>query len=526
VAGVRVLGDPEQTQPVGSGSILGWLSRHLPTTYLTANYRQGLGGVEAEGAQLLRDGRGVDFLRLKDRMGHLRVEATPEGSVSLAAQTWAEGIARGGDPRHHVLLTDLVDVAAQLNRRARVEYGSLGRLSDPRVVVGGKEWALGDRVVFAEQHRARMPVVGEGGRVELRSDGTPQLVTVRTPRRTQGELVGIDRTDAGQVVLRVQTDPRGRLPSRMVDVTEAQVAQTLDHGYAMTTQVAQGRTWDTTYRVLTASRLSGRQQEYPAGTRHLTRSLLFGDAESVHAEAQGAVSLRDDAIHKHGELISRDVAKVSALDYLSPADRGVLDARLQPRYLRTPAATLEAPMSERQAGYLSALGRQAAGGWSWVRASVEIDSALGRPAGATALNWLTEQGVAPTTGWDAVDAACREAGIAHSTPRPAPEAPPLAPAWDTVSTLDAARRGREGAVAARRAARADRARPAEPAVEPQIPAADVIHGFLDQGREAEVAREREAAQRAAEEEQRRIEESQQRGRESGRDQSLGPGIAT
>ena len=57
VAGVRVLGDPEQTQPVGSGSILGWLSRHLPTTYLTANYRQGLGGVEAEGAQLLRDGR-------------------------------------------------------------------------------------------------------------------------------------------------------------------------------------------------------------------------------------------------------------------------------------------------------------------------------------------------------------------------------------------------------------------------------------------------------------------------------------
>jgi hypothetical protein len=54
----------------------------------------------------------------------------------------------------------------------------------------------------------------------------------------------------------------------------------------------------------------------------------------------------------------------------------------------------------------------------------------------------------------------------------------------------------------------------------------VIHGFLDQGREAEVAREREAVQRAAEEEQRRIEESQQRGREPGRDQSLGPGIAT
>jgi hypothetical protein len=235
--------------------------------------------------------------------------------------------------------------------------------------------------------------------------------------------------------------------------------------------------------------------------------------------------LRDDAIHTHGELISRDVAKVSTLDYLSPADRSLLEERLQPRYLRTPAATLGAPMSGRQAGYLAALGRQAAGGWSWVRASVEIDAALGRPAGATALSWLTEQGVAPTTGWDAVNAACREAAIAHGTPRPAPDAPPLAPDWDTATTLDSARREREAAVAARRAARADRARPAEPAAEPQVPAADVIHNFLDQGRQAEVAREHETAQSAAAEERRRIEESEQHRREPGRDQSPGPGIA-
>ena len=483
VAGVRVLGDPEQTQPVGSGSILGWLSRHLPTTYLTANYRQGLGGVEAEGAQLLRDGRGVDFLRLKDRMGHLRIEATSEGSVSLAATTWAAGIARGGDPRQHVLLTDLVDVAAQLNRRARVEYGRLGRLSDPHVVLGGKEWAVGERVVFAEQHRARMPVVGEGGRVEIRSDGTPQLVTMRTPRRTQGELVGIDRTETGQVVLRIQTDPRGRLPSRVVEVTEGQVARTLDHGYAMTTQVAQGRTWDTTYRLLTASRLSGRQQEYPAGTRHLIRSLLFGDTESVHAEAQDAVSLRDDAIHKHGELISRDVGKVSTLDYLSPADRSLLEARLHPRYLRTPTATLGAPMSERQAGYLTALGRYPAVGWSWVRASVEIDSALGRPAGGAALTWLKEQGIATSTGWDAIDAACREAGIAHRTPRPAPEAPPLAPHWDTAVTLDAAQREREAAAATRRGMHAAQAPRTEATAAYEMPqgTGTVGEGHHDQG---------------------------------------------
>ena len=78
IAGVRVLGDPEQTQPVGSGSVLGWLSRHLPTTYLTLNYRQGVGSVESEAARLLRDGRGTEFLRLKDRLGQLWIDATAE----------------------------------------------------------------------------------------------------------------------------------------------------------------------------------------------------------------------------------------------------------------------------------------------------------------------------------------------------------------------------------------------------------------------------------------------------------------
>ncbi len=58
VAGVRILGDPEQTQPVGSGSILSWLARHLPTSHLTVNYRQGDDTAEAEAARLLRDGKG------------------------------------------------------------------------------------------------------------------------------------------------------------------------------------------------------------------------------------------------------------------------------------------------------------------------------------------------------------------------------------------------------------------------------------------------------------------------------------
>jgi conjugative relaxase-like TrwC/TraI family protein len=367
VAGVRVLGDPEQVQPVGSGSILGWLSRHLPTTHLTTNYRQGLGGVEAEAAQLLRDGRGIEFLRLKDQMGQLWIDVSQEASVARAAETWGSAIAAGGDPREHVLLSDLTSVVARLNRAARAEYEKLGRLGDERVVVGGMEWAVGDRVVFAEPHRERVAVVGADGRVELRHDGEPRMRTVRTPRRTQGEVVGIGGDSRGGVALRVRTDARGRLPSRLVHVSAQEVPRTLDDGYAMTTQVAQGRSWDTTYRVLTASRLSGRQTEYPAQTRHLTGLLLFGDAQSVHAEAEEGMSLRDDAIVRYGELISREVAKLSTLDYLTPEDRRRLEERLAPRYLRVPAYTARAPMNERQASYLVALKREPEWGWSWVR---------------------------------------------------------------------------------------------------------------------------------------------------------------
>jgi conjugative relaxase-like TrwC/TraI family protein len=457
VAGVRILGDPEQTQPVGSGSILGWLSRHLPTTHLTANYRQGLGGHEAECARMLRDGRGTDFLRLKDRMGQLWIDATPEVSVERAAGAWARAIAEGGDPRQHVLLSDLVDVTRQLNQQARAEYDRLGHLSVERVEVGGREWAVGERVVFTEQHRGREILRDDRGNVELRRDGTPRTRRLRTPRRTQGELVGMERTEAGGLTLRVQTDSRGRLPSRVVEIPETEVGPTLDHGYAMTTTVAQGRTWDATYRVLTASRLTGRQQEYPAATRHVSRSFLFGDLRSVAADPEGAVSVRDDAMEKYGALISRDVAKFSTLDYLSPSDRAELEKRLTPLYLRTPSAVLNAPMTDRQAAHLSDLGREPQPGWSWVRASVEIDVARGKPAGQMALGWLTGQGVRAERAWEAVDGACRQAGVTSAAARPSPTAPPIAPLWDGASLVDQLRAERRTTLAAPRATGLERA---------------------------------------------------------------------
>lgn len=442
VAGVRILGDPEQTQPVGSGSVLGWLSRHLPTTYLTANYRQGLGGVEAEASRLLRDGRGHDFLRLKDRLGQLWIDATPEVSQERAAAAWGEAVAAGADPREHVLLSDLIDVTAALNRRARGEYDRIGRLGTERAIVGGREWAVGDRVVFAQPYRAQLVDGAEARATDGRAPWRRR--SVRIPRRTQGRVLGLEHTASG-VALRIESDGRGRLERRVVDVAADDVGNTLDYGYAITTTVAQGRTWDTTYRVLTSSRLSGRQQEYPAATRHVTRSPLFGDLQSVAADTDAADSVRVDAIEKYGSLISRDVGKVSTLDYLSAADRRTLEERLVPHYLRAPSLTLKAAMTERQAQFLQRLGRTPDARWSWVRASVELDITRGHPPGRLALGWLRGQGVPGDAAWSAVDGACRDAGVANPAARPAPDAPPVGPRWDGAALLDQVRAERASA---------------------------------------------------------------------------------
>ncbi|MGA8015884.1 MAG: hypothetical protein WCB85_08215 [Candidatus Dormiibacterota bacterium] len=157
---------------------------------------------------------------------------------------------------------------------------------------------MGDRVVFTAQRRERVPALEGNGRVVQRTDGTPRQRTIRTPRRTQGVLESFAHDPGGELVLQVRTDRLGRLAERVVHIPAT--ADVLDHGYAMTTTVAQGRSWDTTYRVLTASRLTGRQQEYPAATRRLSQSLLFGDLRSVYAEAEGEIGVREDAILKYG----------------------------------------------------------------------------------------------------------------------------------------------------------------------------------------------------------------------------------
>ena len=270
VAALRTVGDPKQTQPVGAGGIFAHLARQLPTAVLSTNYRQGQhqGAAEASASALLRDGEAGKYLMVKDHAGLLQVDDTLDLSAARAVEDWAGAIAAGGSPREHVLLSDLNDVADNLNAQARAAMEQMGRLGTARVQCGQLEYAAGDRVSFVAKHVASRPRVDREGNPLLRKDGTLRTGRVVTPKRTRGEVVGVD-PDAGGITVR--TDGQGRLPSRLVTLTAAEAGNVLGRGYAMTTTTAQARGWDATYGVLCASRVSGLEQAYTMQTRARTR---------------------------------------------------------------------------------------------------------------------------------------------------------------------------------------------------------------------------------------------------------------
>ena len=308
VAALRTVGDPKQTQPVGAGGIFAHLARQLPTAVLSTNYRQGQhqGAAEASASALLRDGEAGKYLMVKDHAGLLQVDDTLDLSAARAVEDWAGAIAAGGSPREHVLLSDLNDVADNLNAQARAAMEQMGRLGTARVQCGQLEYAAGDRVSFVAKHVASRPRVDREGHPLLRKDGTLRTGRVVTPKRTRGEVVGVD-PDAGGITVR--TDGQGRLPSRLVTLTAAEAGNVLGRGYAMTTTTAQARGWDATYGVLCASRVSGLEQAYTMQTRARTETRVYANSESVHAEPDASRDLRTATIDAYAEALGRVTEK-------------------------------------------------------------------------------------------------------------------------------------------------------------------------------------------------------------------------
>ncbi len=193
---------------------------------------------------------------------------------ALALQWGAEGLDSPG--RNLMLAHDRYDVA-ELNRIAREWREAWGFMSDRRIVVGGAEWAIGDRPVCR------------------RND-----YSLGVRNGTRGTVVGLDRfgehldlhTDQGETV---------RIPAEYL--THAR------HGDALTGHVAQGESVDRTF-VLASPERGGDEWAYVAASRQHHDLQVF----VTHHEAENVT----DALTR---TWSRSQAKSLALDLVEPVWR-------------------------------------------------------------------------------------------------------------------------------------------------------------------------------------------------------------
>jgi conjugative relaxase-like TrwC/TraI family protein len=206
-AKVVLVGDPHQLAEIEAGGAFRGLATRLGAHELHDNHRQrdawqrealtqlrtgdvevAIAAYDAHGALITAETTGA----LRQRVVDDYLAARSEGSVAMFA------------PRH----SDVSD----LNRRARAALVASGEVAGPELVVAGRPFAAGDRVMTTRNDRWAGVVNG--------TRGTVTAVDVEAATLTM-------RTDAGEEVT---------LPSRYLD------AGHLTHGYATTTHAVEGMT--------------------------------------------------------------------------------------------------------------------------------------------------------------------------------------------------------------------------------------------------------------------------------------------
>ena len=299
-ARVVLVGDRAQLPAIEAGGGFAALADRLGSVELTENRRQA-SELQRRIAAHLAEGRAADAVALLSESGRLaRFEDARDARTALI-EAWAR--AELDSPGRNLMLAhDRRDVA-ELNWMAREWRQAWGFLSDRRIVAGGREWAIGDRLV------CRRNDYGLGVR-----------------NGTSGTVVGLDRLGEG-LDLRTDHGEVVRLPAGYLGHVR--------HGYALTGHVAQGSSVDRTF-VLASPERGGAEWAYVAASRQrhdLHVFVVHHDASEVEDALARAWS-RSQAKSLALDLVDL-VARRSAMD----AARGDLDGAT-PERLRTVADEL------------------------------------------------------------------------------------------------------------------------------------------------------------------------------------------
>jgi ATP-dependent exoDNAse (exonuclease V) alpha subunit len=268
-AGAKVIavGDPGQLGSVEAG---GWLVALTPEGVgpaLREVMRQ-RNRDEQLALQRLRDGDPEGYLEHKHK--EITVHETEIDALMTLTDAWHDSQLRHGRREAVMIARDNL-TRERLNRAARAKLRRDQQLRERDVIIGGRGYAPGDRVI-ARQNDRRQDI----------DNGT--LATV----------IAID-ADTGAMLL--QTDS-GR--SQALD--HQYVAQHLEHAYALTAHGAQGGTFQW------AGSLVARASSHTNGPTPLSHALARQPPSTSSANAPNVIKERDDYAPAQPDL-SRDEAR-------------------------------------------------------------------------------------------------------------------------------------------------------------------------------------------------------------------------
>ncbi|QND17061.1 Ti-type conjugative transfer relaxase TraA (plasmid) [Rhizobium leguminosarum bv. trifolii] len=301
-AKVVLVGDAMQLQPIQAGAAFRAITERIGFAELAGVRRQRQQWAR-EASRLFARGEIEKGLDAYAQQGHLIEAGTRAETIDRIVADWSEArkraietsVLKGNDGRLRgdelLVLAHTNQDVKRLNEALRTVMtgeGALGENRSFQTERGGREFAVGDRIIFLENSRFLEPRAPRLGPQYVKNG---MLGTVVSTGDKRGDTLLSVRLDNGRDVVISENSYRN-----------------VDHGYAATIHKSQGSTVERT--LVLATGMMDQHLTYVSMTRHRDRADLYAAKEDFEARPEwGRKSRVDHAAGVTGELVETGQAK-------------------------------------------------------------------------------------------------------------------------------------------------------------------------------------------------------------------------
>ncbi|MGO6819872.1 Ti-type conjugative transfer relaxase TraA, partial [Rhizobium brockwellii] len=301
-AKVVLVGDAMQLQPIQAGAAFRAITERIGFAELAGVRRQRQQWAR-EASRLFARGEIEKGLDAYAQQGHLIEAWTRAETIDRIVADWSEArkraietsVLKGNEGRLRgdelLVLAHTNQDVKRLNEALRTVMtgeGALGENRSFQTERGGREFAVGDRIIFLENSRFLEPRAPRLGPQYVKNG---MLGTVVSTGDKRGDTLLSVRLDNGRDVVISENSYRN-----------------VDHGYAATIHKSQGSTVERT--LVLATGMMDQHLTYVSMTRHRDRADLYAAKEDFEARPEwGRKSRVDHAAGVTGELVETGQAK-------------------------------------------------------------------------------------------------------------------------------------------------------------------------------------------------------------------------